>query len=310
MKLIFMGTPDFAVPTLDAIVAAGHEVIAVVAQPDRRAGRGRKLRSPPTVLRARELGLVTKQPRGIRRGPFFDWMTTAEADVAVVVAYGRILPQALLSAPRRGCINVHASLLPKYRGAAPIHRAIIAGEAQTGITTMQMDVGLDTGDMLLTEATDIGPEESTGELWERLSHTGASLLVRTLEQLDALVPVPQDHSAATHAPPLDKAEGQVDWRQPAAACHNLIRGMNPWPGAFTLLDGDRIKIQASCVVPWPGASAAPGTIFLTKKALIVATGDGAVQLVTAQRPGKRAQPGVQVAQGLRLTSGVQLQCPL
>jgi methionyl-tRNA formyltransferase len=307
MKVIFMGTPDFSVPTLDALVTAGHEVIAVVAQPDKPSGRGHKLKSPPTVLRARELGLVTKQPRGVRRGPFFDWMTSAVADVAVVVAYGRILPQGLLSAPTRGCINVHASLLPAYRGAAPIHRSIIAGDAQTGITTMQMDIGMDTGDMLLTETTDIGPDENTGVVWDRLSHIGAALLIRTLEQLDTLTPIPQDHDAATHAPMLTKAEGRVDWSQSAAVCHNLIRGMNPWPGAFTLLNEERIKIQASAVVPWPGEPAAPGTISITKRALTVATGDGAVQLITAQRPGKRAQPGVQVAQGLRLSTGARFQ---
>ena len=309
MKVIFMGTPDFAVPTLDAVVAAGHEVIAVVAQPDRPSGRGRKLRSPPTVLRARELGLVTKQPRAVRRGPFHEWMKAADADVAVVVAYGRILPEALLRAPKHGCINVHASLLPKYRGAAPIHRAVISGEQETGITTMQMDVGMDTGDMLLIEKTPIGPDENTGQLWDRLMHIGADLLVKTLAQLDTLTPIVQDHDAATHAPPLEKSEGQVDWRRSAQVCHDLIRGMNPWPGAFSLLNGERVKIQASRIVSWPGEPAAPGTVFITKKALTVATADGAIELVTAQRPGKRAQPGVQVAQGLRLTTGAAFSCP-
>jgi len=307
MKLIFMGTPDFAVPTLDAIVSAGHEVLAVVAQPDRPSGRGRKLTSPPTIVRARALGLVTKQPRAVRRGPFPEWMVSAGADLAVVVAYGRILPEKLLNAPARGCINVHASLLPKYRGAAPIHRSIIAGEPETGVTTMQMDVGLDTGDMLLAAKTPIGPDENTGAVWERLSHIGAALLIETLETLDGITPTPQDHAAATHAPPLVKAEGKVDWRASAQTCHDLIRGMNPWPGAFTTLNGERIKIQASSVVPWPGAPAVPGTISVTKKALIVSTGDGAVQLITAQRPGKRAQPGVQVAQGLRLSTGATFQ---
>lgn len=302
-----MGTPDFAVPTLDAIVEAGHEVIAVVAQPDKPSGRGRKLKSPPTVVRARELGLVTKQPRAVRRGPFHEWMKAADADVAVVVAYGRILPEALLSAPKRGCINVHASLLPRYRGAAPIHRAIIAGEAETGITTMQMDVGMDTGDMLLVEKTPIGPDENTGQLWDRLMHIGAALLVKTLDQLDTITPTQQDHDAATHAPPLEKAEGQVDWGRSTQVCHDLIRGMNPWPGAFTLLDGERIKIQAARKTDWPGEPAAPGTAFVAKKALLVATADGAIELLTAQRPGKRAQPGVQVAQGLRLSTGVQFQ---
>ena len=302
-----MGTPDFAVPTLDAIVAAGHEVIAVVAQPDRSSGRGRKLKSPPTIVRARELGLVTKQPRAVRRGPFVEWMTTADADIAVVVAYGRILIDKLLDAPRLGCINVHASLLPKYRGAAPIHRCVMAGDAQTGITTMKMDVGLDTGDMLLTATTPIGPDENTGELWDRLSHTGATLLLETLAKLDGITPVVQDHSAATHAPPLTKSEGQVSWQASAQVCHDLIRGMNPWPGAFSLLDGERIKIQRARIVDWPSEStepAAPGTVHLTKRALLIATGEGgAIELITAQRPGKRAQSGVQVAQGLRLSTG-------
>jgi methionyl-tRNA formyltransferase len=308
MKIIFMGTPDFSVPTLDAIVAAGHEVLAVVAQPDRPSGRGQKLTSPPTIVRARELGLVTKQPRAVRRGPFVDWMVSAGADVAVVVAYGRILPEVLLTAPARGCINVHASLLPRYRGAAPIHRAVIAGERQTGVTTMQMDVGLDTGDMLLTATTPVGPDEDTGTLWERLSHVGAELLVETLQRLDTITPTPQDHAAATHAPPLDKSEGQLDWRQPARTCHDLVRGMSPWPGAFAMLGGERIKIQQTRPVAWLGEPAAPGTIHLTKRALIVATGDDtALEILTAQRPGKRAQPGIQVAQGLRLTNGDSFQ---
>lgn len=301
MRVIFMGTPDFAVPTLDALVEAGHEVVGVVARPDKRHGRGRKLQSPPTIVRARELGLVTKQPRAIKRGPFPEWVESVEADIAVVIAYGRILTPRLLAAPRLGCVNVHASLLPKYRGAAPIHWAVINGEARSGVTTMQMDVGLDTGDMLLTAETPIGPDETAGQLWDRLKVSGAALLVETLDRYGDITPTAQDHSASTHAPMLEKSHGRVDWTQPAAVVHNRIRGTNPWPGAHTTFRDQTLKLWTSTVAS--EGSGAPGTVLECKKRLIVACGDGAVQLLSVQRAGKRAQPGEVFAQGTRLQLG-------
>ena len=220
MRIIFMGTPDFAVPSLNALVDAGHDVICVVAQPDKPKGRGKKMVSPPTIERARQLGIPTRQPRRVRKGPFVEWMQGAQADLAVVVAYGRILRPNLLEAPKRGCINVHASLLPKYRGAAPIHWAVINGEQKTGVCTMQMDVGMDTGDVLLTRETEISSEENTGSLWERLSKLGASTLIETLESLDKITPQPQDHSQSTHAPMLQKSDGCIDWTQNAQRIYN------------------------------------------------------------------------------------------
>ena len=239
MRIIFMGTPDFAVPSLNALVEAGHDVICVVAQPDKPKGRGKKLVSPPTIERARELGIPTKQPRRVRRGPFVEWMQGAQVDLAVVVAYGRILRQNLLNAPKRGCINVHASLLPKYRGAAPIHWAVINGEKKTGVCTMQMDVGMDTGDVLLSRETEIGPEETTGQLWERLANIGASTLIETLNSLDSITPKPQDHNLATHAPMLQKSDGCIDWTQDAQTILNRVRGVTPFPGAWTIFRGEK-----------------------------------------------------------------------
>lgn len=304
MRVIFMGTPDFAVPTLDALVEAGHEVVGVVARPDKPQGRGRRMQSPPTIVRARELGLTTKQPRAIKRGPFPEWCESVGADIAVVIAYGRILTPRLLAAPRLGCVNVHASLLPKYRGAAPIHWAVINGEAKSGITTMQMDAGLDTGDMLLRAETDVGPEETAGELWDRLKVLGAELLVETLARYGDITPTVQDHGAATHAPMLAKADGRVDWSLPAQAVHDRIRGVNPWPGAHTGFRDQTLKIWQSRLTEGSGA---PGTVIEAKKRLVVACGDGAVELVSVQRAGKRRQPGDAFVQGTRLQTGEVFQ---
>jgi methionyl-tRNA formyltransferase len=304
MRIIFMGTPDFAVPTLDALVAGGHEILAVVAQPDKPAGRGNHMQSPPTIERARALGLPTRQPKALRSGPFPAWFTSADADVAVVVAYGRILPLALLQAPRRGCLNVHASLLPKLRGAAPIQWSVIRGEAQTGVTIMQMDEGLDTGDMLATAATPIGPDETSAELWARLSQSGARLLVETLDRLDTIAPIAQDHAAATLAPPLTKETGRIDWSQPAQRIHDLVRGTIPWPGATTALRGQPLKIHQTRISAGQGE---PGQVLVAGKQVIVATGDGAIELLRVQLPGKGVQPAAAaLVNGARLTVGERL----
>jgi methionyl-tRNA formyltransferase len=303
MQIIFMGTPDFAVPTLNALVDAGHEIIAVVAQPDRPKGRGQKMVSPPTIERARELGIPTKQPRAVRKGPFVDWMTATAADVAVVVAYGRILIPALLKAPRLGCINVHASLLPKYRGAAPINWALVNGETESGVCTMQMAEGLDTGDVLMEGRTSVPSDETAGELYARLATLGAALAVDTLAKIDNLEPQPQDHSSHTLAPLIDRAAAQIDWSKGASEIHNLVRGFNPWPTAWTQLGKERLKVHRTRVVDGQGT---PGTVISVGSQVRVAAGTGAVALEQVQLPGKRAQTGHDLVNSGRLVEGMVL----
>lgn len=308
MKILFFGTPDFAVTVLDALIAAGHEIVCVVAQPDKPKGRGKKLVSPATVQRARELGLPTRQPRAVRRGPFVEWVTTeCDADVGVVVAYGRILIQDLLDAPRRGCINVHASLLPRYRGAAPIQWSIIDGEAETGVCTMQMDAGLDTGDVLLRHATPILDDDTGPALWARLADLGAALMVETLERIDDITPEPQDDAASTHAPMLKKTDGQLDWSWTAKRVHDRVRGVNPWPSGQTTLRGDLLKVHRTRLVSdvAPGA-AEPGTVLALTPRLLVACGDGVLEVVEAQLPGKPRRPARDIVNGARLQVGERL----
>jgi len=314
-----MGTPDFAVPTLDALVAAGHELVAVVAQPDRPKGRGQAMQSPPTVQRARELGLPVRQPKAINSGPFREWFTSTDFDVAVVVAYGRILKPWHLQAPKLGCINVHASLLPRWRGAAPIHRAIMAGDARTGVCTMRMAEGLDTGDLLLCEETAIGPDETTSELWDRLSVLGAQLAVRTLAELPQLQPQPQPEEGVRLAPPLGRADGVIDWSWPARRVHDRVRGMNSWPGASTTFRDAPLKLWRTAVVHdvpaavpahGPNNNAQPGTIVEAGARLVVACGQGAVELVEAQLPGKRHQGGRDLVNGARIAAGERLGEPM
>lgn len=310
MRVVFMGTPEFAVPTLDAVVAAGHDVVRVIAQPDRPKGRGKKLQSPPTILRARELGLDTWQPKAVRSGPFVEWFTQQmQADVAVVVAYGRILTDKLLAAPKRGCINVHASLLPKYRGAAPIQWALIEGETETGVCTMQMDVGLDTGDVLLRRSTPVEPDETGPQLWERLSHIGAQALVDTLDQLDDLAPTPQDHSAATHAPLLTKADGHLDPAWSARRIHNRVRGVNPWPGGQLVFRDAPLRVHHTRVIQDDGEHAVPGTIVEAGKRLVLAAGTGLVEVLTGQLPGKPRRSGRDLVNGARIAVGERTHRP-
>ena len=303
MRIIFMGTPDFAVPCLDALIEAGHEILCVVAQPDKPKGRGKKLVSPPTIERARALGIPTKQPKRIRKGRFVDWVQQANADLAVVVAYGRILKNNILEAPRLGCINVHASLLPKYRGAAPIHWAVINGEKKTGVCTMQMDVGMDTGDILLVRDTTIEPEENTGVLWTRLSNMGAELLIKTIKNLNTITPIKQNHDEATYAPMLDKKDGAIDWNQPARDICNRIRGVNPNPGAHTIFREKPLKLWSATAVEGSGT---PGSVIVAKKKVIIATGDGAILLKEVQLPGKKRGPAQNLINGARITVGETL----
>lgn len=297
MRIVFMGTPDFAVPTLDALVDAGHEVALVVAQPDKPAGRGQQLRSPPVALRARALGLPLAQPKALRSGPFPERFAAVRPDVAVVVAYGRILPPALLAVPAQGCVNVHASLLPRWRGAAPIQAALLAGDPVTGVCTQRMEEGLDTGPVYLCRETPIGPRETAGELHDRLARLSAEVAVATLREWPA--PTPQDEARATWAPLVSKEDGRVDLARPAVEVDRRVRAMTPWPGGW--LDTPQGPFKLLDVRPCAG-SGAPGTV-LSVRPLVVACGEGALELVTVQPAGRRAVGGSDHANGARLRPG-------
>lgn len=301
MRIAFFGTPDFAVPSLRALHAAGHEIALVVAQPDRPAGRGQQVQSPPVIRGARELGLPTTQPARIKTGDFPELLESLRLDLAVVVAYGRILTTRLLAAPRGGCVNVHASILPRWRGAAPIQWSILGGDALAGVTTMQMAEGLDTGDTLLVAETPIGDEETAGELHDRLSLVGAELVVRTLALAPA--PVPQNHALATHAPMLDREMGRIDWGMDAAAIHRKVRGLSPWPGAFTTFRGEVLKLLRVRRAEGQGL---PGEILSRAR---VASGGDAIELLTVQLPGKKAMSGADFMNGSRPQPGERLGGP-
>ena len=301
MRIIFMGTPEFSVPVLDALVGAGHEIACVYSQPPRPAGRGKKDRPSPVQARAEALGLPVRHPVRLKRAEEQAEFAAIKADVAVVVAYGLILPQAILDAPARGCLNIHASLLPRWRGAAPIHRAIMAGDAETGVCIMQMEAGLDTGPVLLREATPIGAQETTAELHDRLSGMGAALILRALERLDDLAPEPQPDTGVTYAEKIDKSEARVNWAQPAEAVDRKIRGLSPFPGAWCEIDGARVKLLASRPAVGSGA---PGEVL--DDALTVACGTGAVQLTRLQRAGKAAQDADVFLRGLAVPPGTRL----
>lgn len=294
MRLIFMGTPDFSVPVLDALVAAGHEVAAVYCQPPRRAGRGKRERPSPVQSRAEALGLTVRHPRSLRTPEGQAEFAALQAEIAVVVAYGLILPKPVLDAPARGCLNIHASLLPRWRGAAPIHRAILAGDAETGVCIMRMEEGLDTGPVLLRRTTAIAAEETTGELHDRLSALGAAAIVEALDRLDALSPVPQAEDGVTYAAKIDKAEARIDWTRPAEEVDRLIRGLSPFPGAWCLAETERLKLLRSRPVAGAGA---PGQVIGT---FTVACGAGAVEITLAQREGKRPMVPEDLLRGFRL----------
>ena len=301
MRLIFMGTPDFSVPALDALVAAGHEIAAVYCQPPRPAGRGQKQRPSPVAARAAALGIPVRHPKSLKSLEEQAAFAALGADLAVVVAYGLILPQAVLDAPARGCLNIHASLLPRWRGAAPIHRAILAGDAETGVCIMQMEAGLDTGPVLLRAATPIGAAETTGDLHDRLAALGAGLVVEALARLDSLVPEPQSGAGVTYAAKIDKAEARVDWTRPAAEVDRQIRGLSPFPGAWCQVAGERLKLLRSQVVAGEGPAGAVLGGFT------IACGEGAVAILEAQREGRRPMPAAEILRGLslpdRLTQG-------
>ncbi len=301
MKLIFMGTPEFSVPVLEALVQAGHQVLCVYSQPPRPAGRGKKERPSPVQARAEALGLMVRHPLSLKSAEAQAEFAALGADAAVVVAYGLILPQAVLDAPIHGCLNIHASLLPRWRGAAPIHRAIMAGDTETGVCIMQMEAGLDTGPVLLRKETAIGPEETTGQLHDRLSDMGAGAIVQALSQFDSLHPEPQPEAGVTYAQKIDKAEARIDWTRPANEIDRLIRGLSPFPGAWSEYEGQRIKFLASRVEEGQGA---PGTLLDDE--LLIACGTGAVRILRAQRAGKAAQDMAEFQRGAGLPKGAQL----
>ena len=296
-----MGTPDFSVPVLEALVEAGHEIAAVYCQPPRPAGRGKKERPTPVHARAIELGLEMRHPVSVKGASEIEAFADLNADVAVVVAYGLILPQAILDAPQHGCLNIHASLLPRWRGAAPIHRAIMSGDASSGICIMQMEAGLDTGPVLLREATEIGFEETTGALHDRLSAMGARLICDALERLDNLLPEVQQEDGVTYAAKIDKAEAKIDWSNTAQTVDRLIRGLSPFPSAWTVLDGVRVKLLASRLASGSG----PAGLALDDT-LTIACGNGAVQIIRAQKAGKGAQDAQEFLRGTSVPKGTRL----
>jgi len=291
MRLVFLGTPSFAVPTLERIVEASHAVVAVVTQPDQPRGRGEKFAAPPVKETALRLGLPVYQPERIRRPEALERLRQLAVDAMVVVGYGQIIPQAVIDLASAGIINVHASLLPKYRGAAPIQWAIVNGETRTGVTTMRIDAGLDTGDMLWKAETGIGASETAIELGNRLAVMGAGLLVETLAGMEAgaIVPEKQDNNQASHAPLLQKEDGRIDWSRPALAIHNRVRGLQPWPGAFTSFRGHTIHIWASEPAGQGIASSAGGAggRILTLRPLTVSTGDRPLEMLEVQLEGSK-----------------------
>ena len=302
LRLVFLGTPAFAVPTLDALARRGHQILSVVTQPDRPVGRGQNAQPPPVKVAAASLGLAVYQPERVRRPEAVAYLRNLAPDAMVVVGYGQIIPQSVIDIPRLGILNVHASLLPRYRGAAPIQWAIAMGETRTGVTIMRIDAGLDTGDMLLKAETEIYPEETAVELAGRLAPMGAGLAVTALDALaaGAIVPEKQDNSQATYAPLLKKEDGRIDWRLPAAQIHDRVRGFQPWPGAYTSFRGQALHLWKARPAEQKPSASAPGTIFRTRP-LLVACGSGALELVEVQMEGRRRMPASDFANGQRLT---------
>ncbi len=306
MKLVFMGTPEFAVPSLERL-AAEHDVARVFTQPDRPANRGQKLTAPPVKQSALALGLAVEQPLKIRTPEVFATLQAIAADAIVVVGYGKLIPQSIIDLPRLGVINLHASLLPKYRGAAPINWAIVRGETTTGVTTMKIDAGLDTGDMLLREEVAIAPEDDAVSLGAKLAQIGAPLLSRTLAGLERgeITPVPQDHSQHSLAPILRKEDGLANWSLSAREVHNRVRGLAPWPGVYSPYRGSVLRVEKSAVDESP-ASDAPGTLIVEDKRLFVACGRGRLELLEVRREGRRKLSTKDFLIGERLQPGERL----
>jgi methionyl-tRNA formyltransferase len=303
LRLVFMGTPDFAVPTLIELAAAGHDIAAVYTRAAKPAGRGMDLQITPVEREARRLALPVFTPKTLKDEAAQATFTTHEADAAVVVAYGLILPKPVLDAPKLGCFNVHASLLPRWRGAAPINRAVMAGDAESGVTIMRMDEGLDTGPMALADRLPIGPDMTAGDLHDALARLGADLMGRALAAAErgTLTLTPQPEAGVTYAAKISKSETRIDWSQPSEHVHNHIRGLSPFPGAWFEHGGQRVKVLRSSRATGSGA---PGTTLDDK--LTVACGEGAVRLVNVQRAGKQPMSADEFLRGTRISRGERL----
>jgi methionyl-tRNA formyltransferase len=308
LRLAFMGTPDFAVPSLEALIAAGHELAAVYSQPPRPAGRGHRLQPSPVHRLAEARGIPVRTPKRLREPAEQQAFAELRLDAAVVAAYGLILPKPILEAPRLGCLNVHASLLPRWRGAAPIHRALLAGDAESGVTIMQMDEGLDTGAMLLREAVPIGPRTTAAELHDALAALGARLVVGALAGLaeGRLVATPQPEAGVTYAAKLTREEGRLDWRLPATVLERMVRALNPAPGVWFELSGERIKVLEAAAEE-AGPAAAPGTVVDNR--IGIACGAGIFRPTRLQRPGREAVPAEAFLRGHAIPAGTLLPCP-
>ena len=312
MRLIFMGTPDFSVPALDALVAAGHDIVAVYCQPPRPAGRGQKDRPSPVQSRAEALGIPVRHPKSLKSAEEQADLAAIGAEIAVVVAYGLILPRAVLDAPARGCLNIHASLLPRWRGAAPIHRALEAGDAETGITIMQMDEGLDTGAMLLERSTPILPADTTASLHDRLAALGGECIVEALAALQRgeLAPTPQPAEGVTYAAKIGRAEAAIDWTRPAVEIERALRAFDPFPGAAASLRDTVVKYWSGKVVPGKGE---PGTVLAVDDegdgGITIACGRDALRCTVLQRPGSKRLPAGEFVRGFPVCVGERFTTP-
>lgn len=307
IRTIFMGTPDFALPTLQGLIEAGVDLRGVFTQPDRPRGRGKVLTPPPVKKLALAHDLPVFQPEKLRNPATVEQIRELRPDLIVVVAYGQILPKSVLDIPQYGCINVHASLLPRYRGAAPIHKAVIDGEQVTGVTTMLMDAGLDTGDILVRRATEIGREETAGELHDRLALLGREAMEETLRRLcdGTLKAESQDDAKSCYAPMMKKEDGLIDWSRPAAEIHNQVRGLSPWPGAFTYWNGQLLKIGRTQAEK--GADAVPGTVVSADiEGVCIACGRGVLRVCELQLAGKKKLPAGDFLRGTSLSVGARL----
>ncbi|MDE6903362.1 MAG: methionyl-tRNA formyltransferase [Lachnospiraceae bacterium] len=289
MRVVFMGTPDFAAGILEAVVLAGHEVVLAVSQPDKPKGRGKALQFPPVKEYALSQGIEVYQPRRVREAECVEFIRGRQPEIIVVAAFGQILPKEILDMPKYGCINVHASLLPKYRGAAPIQWAVINGDKVSGVTIMRMDVGLDTGDIIEMAETKLSPEETGGSLFDKLEKLGAGLLVETMEKIENGTAryIKQEESEATHVGMIEKSMGDIDWKKSAVEIENLIRGLNPWPSAYTRIGGKTLKIWKALPEPGGEPEKAGMVCLVDKKELKIQTGDGVLSLLEVQLEGKK-----------------------
>ncbi|MDW7650233.1 MAG: methionyl-tRNA formyltransferase [Bacillota bacterium] len=305
-RIVFMGTPSFAVPALEALHSS-FTVLAVVTQPDRPSGRGKKMTPPPARVAAETLGIPVLQPTKIKTDDFSDQLISLAPDFIVTCAYGRILPKKILEIPTVTALNIHASLLPRWRGAAPIHRAVMAGDKESGVTIIHMDEGMDTGDMVLRRAVSVRPDDTTGDLHDRLSLLGGEMVVDAVHSIlnGTAERIPQDESEATAAPVLQREEERIDWCSSAQDIHNLVRGMNPWPGAYTLLNGNRLKVWRGC--PVNGKAPSCGEVISAEgEGILVAAQNGAFRITELQPPGKKAMSAADFLRGRPLPAGTRL----